>query len=106
MILIKKDDVGLLHSQIKLTLLGHREDLFCPILQPARPGDSLDGSVPLDLYFRVLFPATDVHGHVIKGDLLFQELVHLALDRVLVTRLDERRGVVDAGHRVEIFMLA
>ena len=59
----------------------------------------------LDLDFGVLFPASDIHGHVVKGDLLLEELVHLLLDRVLITRLDKRCGVVDARHRIEVFML-
>ena len=60
----------------------------------------------LDLDFRVLFPASDIHWHVIKGDFLFEELVHLSLNRVLITSLDKGGGVIDARHRIEIFVLA
>ena len=93
-------------SQIKLTLLSHGENLLSSVLESACSGNRLDSPMSLHLYFRVLFPAADVHRHVIKGDLLFEELVHLTLNRILVTCLHKGGSVVDASHRVEVFMLA
>ena len=96
----------LVSSQFKFALLSHCEYLFCAVLKPARSSYSFDGPVTLHLYFTVLLPASNLHGHVIKGDLLFEELVHLPLDGVLISRLNEGRSVVDAGHGVEVFVLA
>ena len=80
--------------------------LLRAIFESASSGNRLNGPVPLHLYFGVLFPAADVHGHVVKGDLFLQEFVHLTLDRVFITCLDEGGSVVDASHCVEIFVLA
>lgn len=62
--------------------------------------------MPLHLNFGVLFPAADIHRHVIEGDLLLEEFVHLALNRVFIASFDEGGSIVDASHCVEVFVLA
>ena len=86
--------------------MGDSEHFLGAIFKSASSGNRLNGPVPLHLYFGVLFPTADVHGHVIKGDLLLEEFVHLTLNRVLVTCFDEGGSVVDASHCVEVFVLA
>ena len=98
--------VGTDSSQVKLTLLSHSEHLLRAIFESTSSGNRLNGSMSLHLNFGVLFPAADVHRHVVKGNLFFKELVHLTLNRVLVTSLHEGGGVVDASHCVEVFVLA
>lgn len=61
--------------------------------------------MPLHLYFGVLFPSADVHGHVVEGHFFLQEFVHLTLNGVLIARFDEGGCVVNARHRVEVFVL-
>ena len=93
-------------SEVKFALLRHSENFLGAVFEPTGACNCLDGAVTLHLNFRVLLPSTNVHRHVVKRHLLLQEFVHLSLDGVLVTRLHERGCVVDARHRVEVFVLA
>ena len=60
----------------------------------------------LYLNFGVLFPAADICGHVIKGNLLLQELIHLSLNRVLISSSNEGGCIINACHCVKVFVLA
>ena len=93
-------------SQVKLALYLLGEDFFSAILETAGACNGLDGAVTLHLNFGVLFPATDVHGHIVKGNFLLQEFVHLTLDRVFIASLYKCSSVVNASHGVEVFVLA
>ena len=76
-------------SQLEFPFLSDRENFLRSIFQPARSGNRLNGPMALDLDFGVLFPASDIHGHVVEGDLLFEELVHLLLNWIFISRLDK-----------------
>ena len=93
-------------SQLEFSFLCDCEDFLRSIFQPAGSGNRFDGSVSLHLNFRVLFPATNISRHVVEHDFFLEELVHLALDRILIAGLDERGRIVDARHRVEVLVLA
>lgn len=60
----------------------------------------------MDLNFTVLFPASDVWGHIGKVDLFLEEGVHLSLDGVWLAGNHEGSGIIDARHLVEILVLA
>ena len=98
--------VGAPPSQVELALLSHGQDLLTAVLETASSSNRLDGPMSLHLDLRILFPAADVRRHVVKHDLLLEELIHLALDRVLIAGLNERGSVVDASHRVKVLVLA
>merc|ERR1719362_2487975 len=93
-------------SQFKLSFLGHCKNLLSSILQSASSRNCFDGAMSLHLDLRILFPATNVHRHIIKGDLLLQKFIHLSLDRILIACFHKRGRVVDAAHRVEVFVLS
>ena len=59
----------------------------------------------LHLDFRVLFPATNISGHVVEHNLFLEELVHLTLNRIFITGSYKGGRVVDAGHSVEVLVL-
>lgn len=60
----------------------------------------------MHLNFTVLFPASDVWGHIRKVYLFLEEGVHLGLDWVWLAGNDKSTGIIDARHLVEIFVLA
>ena len=58
----------------------------------------------LNLNFTVLLPSSDVLRHIIKLNLLFQEFVHLSLDWVFFSILNECSTKIKCRHCVEIFV--
>ena len=61
----------------------------------------------MHLDLAVLLPASDVIWHLVgEVDFLLEELVHLPLNRVRLALHHKSAAVVDAGHRVEIFVVA
>lgn len=60
----------------------------------------------MDLNFTVLFPASDVWGHIGKIYLFLEEGVHLSLDWVWFAGNDKSTRIIDARHLVKIFVLA
>ena len=92
-------------SQVKLAFYLLGKHLLSAVLQAAGTSDSLDGSVTLYLNFGVLFPAADVHWHIIKSNFFLQEFVHLTLNGVFIASLYKRSSVVNASHGVEVFVL-
>lgn len=99
-------DESLLVSEIEFALLRHSEDLLSAVFEATSACNCFDGAMTLNLNFRVLLPTSNVHGHVVKRDFLLQEFVHLPLNRVFVARLHKRCCVVNASHRVKVFVLA
>ena len=59
----------------------------------------------LHLDFRVLFPATNISRHVVEHDFFLEELVHLALNRIFISSSNKGCGIVNAGHRIKVFVL-
>ena len=59
----------------------------------------------LNLDFRVLFPATNISRHVVEHDFFLEELVHLALNGVFISSSNKGCSIVNASHRVEVFVL-
>ena len=81
-----------------------RKGFLTAVLQAASAGHDLSGAVALHANFAVLLPATDVGWHLWEVNFLFQEQVHLSLDRVLLAVSDERSAEVDNTHRVEVLV--
>lgn len=94
-------------SEIKLPLEGLGEHLLGTVLELECSHGRLLGDVALHLDLAVLLPAADVVRHLVREiDLFLEELVHLSLDRVRLSLYHEGAAVVDAGHRVEILVVA
>lgn len=94
-----------IYSEVEFAFLSYSEHLLRAVFESAGSGNRLDSSMSLYLNFRVLFPSTNICWHVVKHDFLFQEFVHLALDWILITCLNERCCIINAGHCVEVFVL-
>ena len=59
----------------------------------------------MHLNFTVLFPASDVWGHIREVNLFLEEGVHLSLDWIWLARNDKSTSIIDARHLVKILML-
>lgn len=60
----------------------------------------------MNLNFTVLFPASDVWGHIGKIYLFLEEGVHLSFDWVWLAGNYKSSSIIDARHLVKIFVLA
>jgi len=60
----------------------------------------------LHLNFGVLFPASDVHWHILEGYLFLEEFVHLTFNGVFVASLHEGGCIINACHSIKVFVLS
>ena len=86
--------------------MSYGENFLRTVFKSASSGNRFNGPVSLYLNFGVLFPAADICRHVIKGNLLLQEFIHLSLDGVLISSSNEGGCIINACHCVKVFVLA
>ena len=91
-------------SEFKFPFWSLLKIFFCTILHFERSNCGLLGYVTLNLYLRILFPASNLIWHV-EDNIFFEELVHLSLDWIWLTAGDKSSCVIDTCHRIEIFVI-
>lgn len=80
------------------------QGLLLAVLESAGPRHRLHCGVSLHHHFVVLSPAEHVGWHFGELDIAFEEVVYLALDRVVLVAGGEAAAEVETSHCDEVFV--
>ena len=92
-------------SEFKFPFWSLLKIFFCSIFHFERSNCGLFGYVTLNLYLRILFPASNLVWHV-KDNVFFEELIHLSLNWIWLTASDKSSSIINTCHRIEILVIS
>ena len=91
-------------SEFKFPFGSLLKIFFCSIFHFKCSDCGLLGYVTLNLYLRILFPASNLVWHI-EDHIFFEELIHLSLNWIWLATCDKSSGVINTCHWVEILVI-
>ena len=91
-------------SEFKFPFWSLLKIFFCSVFHFECSDCGLLSYVTLNLYLRILFPASNLVWHV-EDDIFFEEFIHLSLNWIWLTTCDKSSSVINTCHWVEILVI-